>query len=249
MDINLFDEPDLYDINIIGSMFKAWLRELPDEILPKATQASIAAKCMGATEVPQMLRDELSKLPPYHYYLLFAITCHLSLMHSYRDQNKMDFRNLSICFQPCLKMDSFCFQFLVCEWKHCWQGCWTEREALMAEYQILDGVPAEVVPADAAAAAVTTTTAAAVVGVDERALSSSESSKPPSFHPPTTVKEQDPWSAHPGTRVTLPDLDSEEEPGPTENPASAHEDAVKVDREPKPLPALSPLAPLSPLRM
>ena len=31
-DINLFDEPELYDINIIGSMFKAWLRELPDEI-------------------------------------------------------------------------------------------------------------------------------------------------------------------------------------------------------------------------
>lgn len=133
LDINLFDEPDLYDINIIGSMFKAWLRELPDELLPKSTQQMIAEKCEGATSAPQLLRDELSKLPPYNYYLLFAITCHLNLLHSYVEQNKMDYRNLCICFQPCMKIDSFCFQFLVCDWKNCWQGCWTEKEWLEKE--------------------------------------------------------------------------------------------------------------------
>ncbi|KAJ9196256.1 hypothetical protein DTO027B5_528 [Paecilomyces variotii] len=133
LDINLFDEPELYDINIIGSMFKAWLRELPDELFPKSTQAMIAEKCEGATTAPQMLKDELSKLPPYNYYLLFAITCHLNLLHSYVDQNKMDYRNLCICFQPCMKIDGFCFQFLVCDWKNCWQGCWTEKEWLQNE--------------------------------------------------------------------------------------------------------------------
>jgi hypothetical protein len=133
LDINLFDEPELYDINTIGSMFKAWLRELPDELFPKATQTMIAEKCAGATTAPQMLRDELSKLPPYNYYLLFAITCHLNLLHSYVDQNKMDYRNLCICFQPCMKIDGFCFQFLVCDWKNCWQGCWTEKEWAKAE--------------------------------------------------------------------------------------------------------------------
>ncbi|KAH0534200.1 hypothetical protein FGG08_007211 [Glutinoglossum americanum] len=141
LDVDLFSEPDLYDINIIGSMFKAWLRELPDEIFPKTTQARIAEKCMGATETPQMLKDELSKLPPFNYYLLFAITCHLSLLHSFVDRNKMDYRNLCICFQPCLKIDGFCFQFLVCDWKNCWQGCWTEKEALIEENRVLDGHP------------------------------------------------------------------------------------------------------------
>ncbi|KAL3478200.1 hypothetical protein BJX99DRAFT_109185 [Aspergillus californicus] len=136
LDINLFDEPDLYDINTIGSMFKAWLRELPDELFPKDTQALIAEKCEGATTAPQMLKDELSKLPPYHYYLLFAITCHLNLLHSYVDQNKMDYRNLCICFQPCMKIDAFCFQFLVCDWKNCWQGCWTEKEYLQREKEM-----------------------------------------------------------------------------------------------------------------
>jgi hypothetical protein len=132
-DIDLFEVPDLYDINTIGSLFKAWLRELPDELFPKSTQNMIAQKCEGATTAPQLLKDELSKLPPYHYYLLFAITCHLNLLHSYVDQNKMDYRNLCICFQPCMKIDAFCFQFLVCDWKNCWQGCWTEKEYLEKE--------------------------------------------------------------------------------------------------------------------
>lgn len=162
-DINLFDEPDLYDVNTIASMFKAWLRDLPDDLLPKSTQAKIAKECAGAQRTPQLLKDELSKLPPFNYYLLFAITCHLSLLHSYSDQNKMDYRNLCICFQPCLKIDAFCFQFLVIDWKECWQqGCWTEKEYLAEELRYeRDGSLHE----DAAASI-----------NDERAISSSNSS-------------------------------------------------------------------------
>lgn len=119
-------------------MFKAWCRDLPSEILPKEVQARVARECAGAKEVPQMLKDELSNLPPWNYYLLFAITCHLSLLHAYVEKNKMNYHNLSICFQPCLKIDSFCFQFLVCDWRNCWQGCWTEKKALEEEYRVLD---------------------------------------------------------------------------------------------------------------
>lgn len=96
----------------------------------------IAEKCEGATTAPQLLKDELSKLPPYNYYLLFAITCHLSLLHTYVDHNKMDYRNLCICFQPCMKIDAFCFYFLVCDWKNCWQGCWTEKEFAKKEEEL-----------------------------------------------------------------------------------------------------------------
>ncbi|KAJ5902273.1 hypothetical protein N7495_002801 [Penicillium taxi] len=137
-DISLFDVPDLYDINTVGSLFKAWLRELPEELFPKATQDMIAEQCEGATTAPQLLKDELSKLPPYNYYLLFAITCHLNLLHSYVDQNKMDYRNLCICFQPCMRIDAFCFWFLVCDWKNCWQGCWTEKEFIAKEQEMND---------------------------------------------------------------------------------------------------------------
>ena len=119
-------------------MFKAWLRELPDEIFPRSIQDRIATECKDAKETPKMLKDELSKLPPFNYYLLFAITCHISLLHSCAQHNKMDYRNLCICFQPCLKVDGFCFQFLVLDWRNCWQGCWTEESFLSTEMRLLD---------------------------------------------------------------------------------------------------------------
>ena len=138
-DIDLLAQEDLKDINIVGSMFKAWLRELPTEILPKAVQDKIATECHGAREVPQLLRDELSSLPPWNYYLLFATTCHLSLLVDCAETNKMTYHNLCVCFQPALRIDAFCFNFLVQHWRECWQGCWTEKEALEAEYRVLDG--------------------------------------------------------------------------------------------------------------
>lgn len=87
-----------------------------------------------------MMKDELSKLPPFNYYILFAITCHISLLHMNSNKNKMNYHNLCICFQPCMKIDAFCFQFLVCDWKNCWQGCWTEREYLDEEYRLLNNM-------------------------------------------------------------------------------------------------------------
>lgn len=139
--MNLFQQDDLYDINIIGSMLKAWLRELPDELFPKEAQDRIARECAGSTEVPQMLIDELSELSPFKYYLLFAITCHLSLLLAHSDKNKMDFRNLCICFQPCMKIDAFCFKFLVCDWRDCWKGCKNESRYIEDEYALFDQPP------------------------------------------------------------------------------------------------------------
>lgn len=141
-DVDLFAQDDLYDINIIGSMLKAWLRELPDELFPKDAQDRIARECSGNDEeVPQMLIDELSNLPPFNYYLLFAITCHLSLLLAHSAKNKMDFRNLCICFQPCMKIDAFCFKFLVCDWRQCWQGCKNEAAYIEEEYRLFDQPP------------------------------------------------------------------------------------------------------------
>lgn len=90
-----------------------------------------------------MLKDELSKLPPFNYYLLFAITCHISLLHSCSEFNKMNYNNLCICFQPAIKIDAFCFQFLILDWRNCWQGCWTEKEYLVEEVQLLDAREAQ----------------------------------------------------------------------------------------------------------
>lgn len=177
LDINLFDETELYDINIIGSLFKAWLRDLPSEILPKVTQARVATAHPNATSVPQMLRDELSNLPPWNYYLLFAITCHLSLLHAYSEKNKMSYSNLCICFQPCIGIDPYCFQFLVCDWRSCWQGCFTEKEYLEQEYRVIDGVS----PADLQSRNFDDDDSSSTVVQEENTPQSSSSSTKPSI--------------------------------------------------------------------
>lgn len=119
-------------------MLKAWLRELPDELFPKDAQNRVTSQCAGSDKVPELLIEELSNLPPFNYYLLFAITCHLSLLLAHSDKNKMDFRNLCICFQPCMKIDAFCFKFLVCDWRDCWRGCNQEAKYIELEYQMFD---------------------------------------------------------------------------------------------------------------
>ncbi|KAF2832122.1 hypothetical protein CC86DRAFT_390294 [Ophiobolus disseminans] len=139
-DIDLISDSNLNDPNVIGSLFKAWLRHLPDEIFPKEVQARIQQSCQGAKTTPQLLKDELSRLPPFNYYLLFAITCHISLLHSCSEFNKMNYNNLCICFQPAIKIDAFCFQFLILDWRNCWQGCWTEKDYLGAEMEYLQSL-------------------------------------------------------------------------------------------------------------
>ena len=222
-DINLFNEPDLYDINIIGSMFKAWLRDLPTEILPKATQTKIAQECAGAQDVPKLLKDELSRLPPWNYYLLFAITCHLSLLHAYVDKNKMNYSNLCICFQPCLKIDAFCFQFLVCDWRNCWQGCWTEKHHLEEEYAILEGGHFSSSDSSGGSTAVG----------DERSLASSESSKAA-----ITGRPQERGRPPPLSLITTSDQTPLTPPGQQ----NGHQ-----YRNASQLPELAPVMPLSPI--
>ena len=139
-DVNLFEEEDLYDVNTVGSLFKAWLRELPEEVFPLKLQEELSQKHGSQEKAPAELRDVLSELPPWNYYLLFAITCHLSLLNAYQDKNKMTFHNLYVCFAPALKMNNDCFRWLVADWRNCWKGCLTESEALEEEYRILDGI-------------------------------------------------------------------------------------------------------------
>ena len=193
-DVNLFDEKDLYDINIIGSMFKAWLRDLPDEILPKETQERIHAACPDQSNAPKMLKDELSMLPPWNYYLLFAITCHLSLLHAYVEKNKMSYNNLLICFAPALRIQGDCFRWLVCDWRNCWQGCWTEKENLEEEYQILDRIDIQ-----------TSHSGTTTFGSEERSISSAGSA--------TAVKGFTPVQKQPSAEYLGEELAKNNHPG------------------------------------
>jgi hypothetical protein len=212
-------------------MLKTWLRELPDELLPKAAQDRIARECQGSETVPQMLIDELSNLSPFNYYLLFAITCHLSLLLAHSEKNKMDYRNLCICFQPCMKIDAFCFKFLVCDWRDCWKGCKTEETYIQQEYMLFDMIP----PSSAEGRSST-----AVESHDERNVSSSDSSKPSSV----SVMENGGKTASGSQNKTLPLSQSSQD---TVTPVSTTLTVVQERTPPRPSTDMRPLSPIMPL--
>lgn len=230
-DIDLFAQADLYDINIVGSMLKAWLRELPDELFPKEAQDRVARECAGSEKVPQLLIDELSNLSPFNYYLLFAITCHLSLLLAHTDKNKMDFRNLCICFQPCMKIDAFCFKFLVCDWRDCWKGCKTEARYIEEEYMLFNQSP----PLGAGDAR-----RHEPAGQEEHAVSSSGSSKKSNHHADqhARLKKMPAPQNENGSAV------SSATGSPAMSTHSGRETPPNPSRDLRPL---SPIKPLSPL--
>jgi hypothetical protein len=221
-------------------MLKAWLRELPDELFPKAAQDRIARECAGAEKVPQMLIDELSNLPPFHYYLLFAITCHLSLLLAHSDKNKMDFRNLCICFQPCMKIDAFCFKFLVCDWRDCWKGCKNEALYIEEEYALFDAPPPVTLPDPRRNGAGNENSAREEVP-EERNVSSSDSSK---------VSNRSASGGEQKTRLrkkTPPEAESTETSSTISTTLTINSEREAQPRGSENLRPLSPIKPLSPL--
>ena len=79
---------------------------------------------------PQCFIDELSQLPPYNYYLLYTLFEHLSMVNQNSGVNKMNLSNLGMIFCSTLRIDRFCFNWLVGHWADCWQGCLTEKSEL-----------------------------------------------------------------------------------------------------------------------
>jgi len=214
-DVNLLDEPDLYDSSIIASLFKEWIRELPEEVFPKAVQhriiPSLPTELPGKEPVPQALRDELSNLPPFNYYLLFAITCHLSLLLSHEDKNRMSLDNLYRCFNQSLKLDGRIFFVLVGDWRQCWQGCFTEPDFLRAEYEYLQtplpkmSDPPNGRPNGARLSPVLDT----ITAPDEHAtVSSSGDGSVPSVTGRSTPEKQRPATAHTQPSLSVDDSDS-----------------------------------------
>lgn len=161
-DVNLMDAKDLYDVNLVASLLKDWLRNLPEQILPDNIQKEIMKIAPPGTErCPTEFSQALSQLPPFNYYLLFAITCHLSLLTSCYEKTKMDFDNLCVCIQPSLGIDRVLFRILIKDWRNCWQGCYTEKAYLEQENAFLAGQKANQVLGNTTSAAQSSTNVAA----------------------------------------------------------------------------------------
>lgn len=110
----------------------------------------------------------------------------------------MDLNNLSICIGPCLNLERWLFNYLVGDWRNCWQGCWTEKEQLDEEKRIDD--PAYMPPPSSSGGATIQSSSSRPLAdtmssleIEERAVSSGNESgssgRNNSFHTETKVRQ------------------------------------------------------------
>jgi hypothetical protein len=125
-----------------------------------------------------------------------------------------------------MKIDAFCFKFLVCDWRDCWKGCKTEAHYTEQEYMLFDMIP----PSSAEGQSST---------ADERNVSSSDSSKPSSV----SVDNQ---GAGPGSNSSAKKLPLSQSSG-SMSTVSTTLTVVQERTPPRRSADMRPLSPIKPL--
>ncbi|KAJ3175675.1 hypothetical protein HDU87_005816 [Geranomyces variabilis] len=144
------------DCNAIASMFKAWLRELPESILTESVASQLsrlyqtsANDSVDPTTDTKLLAEThaifaAASLPFITRCILYVLFGHLSLVASKESVNKMSVGNLQVIFCPTLGIGSQLFKVLVAEYEPLFGGVRTENPPppVRAASRYSDGRPA-----------------------------------------------------------------------------------------------------------
>ncbi|XP_063706527.1 rho GTPase-activating protein 21 isoform X3 [Culicoides brevitarsis] len=101
MDDQTLNDPRWEDVNVVSSLLKSFIRNLPEPILPLDTYNRFieADKLPGAERLKE-LKALLKKLPPHNYETLKHLIRHLHRVSQNCLVNLMEPRNLAIVFGP-----------------------------------------------------------------------------------------------------------------------------------------------------
>uniref|UniRef100_A0A336MS25 CSON003263 protein n=1 Tax=Culicoides sonorensis TaxID=179676 RepID=A0A336MS25_CULSO len=102
-DEQTLNDPRWDDVNVVSSLLKAFIRNLPEPILPlDAYNRFIEADKLSGTKRLQELKLLLKKLPPHSYETMKYLIRHLHRVSQNCLVNLMEPRNLAIVFGPSL---------------------------------------------------------------------------------------------------------------------------------------------------
>ncbi|XP_043231294.1 rho GTPase-activating protein 23-like isoform X3 [Amphibalanus amphitrite] len=107
-EVDLQADPRWTDVNVISSLLKLFLRQLPDslvtsELYPKFIDTS---KIEDPERRRHLLRELVNRLPDHNYETLKHLLRHLRRVTDPANNNKMDLKNLAIVFGPTLVRSS-----------------------------------------------------------------------------------------------------------------------------------------------
>ncbi|XP_053667758.1 uncharacterized protein LOC128718106 [Anopheles marshallii] len=94
-------DPRWEDVNVVSSLLKSFIRNLPEPLLPNELYGGfIAADKMTGQRRLLELRQLLRRVPPMNYETLKHLMRHLHRVSTHNEVNLMDPRNLAIVFGP-----------------------------------------------------------------------------------------------------------------------------------------------------
>lgn len=103
LDEQTLSDPRWEDVNVVSSLLKSFIRNLPEPILPLDTyNRFIEADKLTGTKRLQELKGLLKRLPPHSYETLKHLIKHLHRVSQNCLVNLMEPRNVAIVFGPSL---------------------------------------------------------------------------------------------------------------------------------------------------
>ena len=94
------------ECHVLAGILKDYLRELPKPLISQQMYHNIYNKCLEQSAdkktCDEILVDLMKTLPYTNRATLIYLMEHLQRVYDNRDENKMDYRNLAVCFGPVL---------------------------------------------------------------------------------------------------------------------------------------------------
>ncbi|KAI8063501.1 hypothetical protein BC940DRAFT_307363 [Gongronella butleri] len=103
-EIDLTDDDTYHDIGAVTSIFKSFLRELPDPLLTYDLYyqwVDVIGLPEGSNKL-ETVCELLLRLPKAHYDTLAALMFHLDRIQLHNEENRMTIKNLALVFGPTL---------------------------------------------------------------------------------------------------------------------------------------------------
>ncbi|MBW0495984.1 hypothetical protein O181_035699 [Austropuccinia psidii MF-1] len=116
-DLDLLQLPlSSLDPHAVASVFKLWLRELPDNLFTDSYQDALDQLFNQNHVDPlklQILTNIIKNLPPSNWYLIRAIAYHLAILSDAAPINRMTLTNFRLIFSPTLKFSPNLLETLI----------------------------------------------------------------------------------------------------------------------------------------
>ncbi|KAK9477970.1 hypothetical protein V1514DRAFT_352804 [Lipomyces japonicus] len=106
-------KPNVHDVHVVASFVKSYIRSLPEEIIYFDQELQTIVNHQWDDVPYDLIRQKLSCLPIYNFFLLRKLCKHLSLVASSSHRNRMPLSNLIVILCPTMKIDSKLLSWLI----------------------------------------------------------------------------------------------------------------------------------------